>query len=266
MQKKTLKHIKQVRFWDNILFFEGKDLDRFVNEYKNKVGLPFECNLHPEFITKELVKKLKKAGMNRMSTGIQEGSEKVRFEILNRRVPNKTIMKVCKILQSEGITPNFDIIVDNPLVTEKDMKDSFNFLIKLPRPFTLTIYSLNYFPKTELTEKLLDKGIITKENIEGYSDKSISGWRFTPFDKVDKTRKFWNSLYSLISKRFIPKSLLIYISKNRFLRKHPYPVVAIGFISNTLRVLFLGFKKILRGEMDRAIFMRYINLKRITSK
>jgi hypothetical protein len=59
---------------------------------------------------------------------------------------------------------------------------------------------------------------------------------------------------------------LIYISKNRFLRKHPYPVVAIGFISNTLRVLFLGFKKILRGEMDRAIFMRYINLKRITSK
>jgi len=262
--KKQLKHIKRIRFWDNILSFKGEELNYFARQYKTKINLPFECNLHPEVINDELIRKLKKAGMDKMSTGIQDGSQKVRYEIFNRKVSNEQIIKACKILQKNKITPNFDIIINNPLVTEYDLKQAFKFLIKIPRPFNLIMYSLTHFPKTKLTEELLARGIINKNQIEGQSSKLISKWRATQFQ--NNKHQFWNSIYSLISKNFIPKPIIIILSRSKFLKKHSKSLNIFAFIANIIKIFQLGIIKLLRGEMDIAVFKRYKNLKRITTK
>ena len=68
----------------------------------------------------------------------------------------------------------YDAIIDNPFATEDDKREMLDFLLEIPRPFKLYLYSLNFFPKTKITLELLEKGIITEKDVEGVATKA---WR-----------------------------------------------------------------------------------------
>ena len=57
------------------------------------------------------------------------------------------------------VPPAFDIIVDNPIETRQDVIDTLELLYKMPRPYTLLIYSLNVIPNTELERAITERGV-----------------------------------------------------------------------------------------------------------
>lgn len=71
--------IKHIAFDDEVFILNKDWLKDFLKKYKEKICLPFGVDLHPSAITEESIKMLKEAGLEKVTMGIQSGSEKIRW-------------------------------------------------------------------------------------------------------------------------------------------------------------------------------------------
>jgi len=148
--------IATVAFYDdNFISIPLEVLRDFSTQYRQRIGLPFVVfGLHPNAITEEKLELLAAAGMNRGRMGVQSGNARM-LEFYNRKTPLGNIKRSADLLaratrKHHMIPPAYDIISDNPLETREDVVQTLEFLYTLQRPYTLTLFSLRVFPKTQL--------------------------------------------------------------------------------------------------------------------
>ncbi len=100
-------------------------LEAFLPIYKRKIGQPFFCKLRPERATVRTAKLLADAGCTAVGLGIESGSERLRTEVLGRKVPNQDILEGCRQLKRRGIR----ILAFNMLgIPTESLDDAFDTL------------------------------------------------------------------------------------------------------------------------------------------
>jgi len=217
---KEFRNLKRVAFVDDVFTFDFEWLKEFCLKYKKFINLPFSCYCHPKATNEEMIRILKDAGLTNAGIGIQSGSEKIRHEYFQRYDTNEEILKAVRILHKYGIDFHCDILMENPLETEKDRQEAFNLFLEMPKPFYVNTHSLTYFPELKLTNLLLEKGIISEDDIEDRRQESYKRW----CPHLDLTRNkenmFWADLYFLASRK-LPKWIVVRLSRSVFLKRHP---------------------------------------------
>jgi len=151
----------------------------------------------------------------------------------------------------------YDVILDNPLANFEDKEALIHFLLTLPRPFNLFLYSLTIFPGTELCDMLLKKGLIKPEDVEGNSTKSFHQFRLSLSYPREKEELFVACIVSLTSKSFLPKSFIAVLKESYFLRKHPLPLKWLAQICNLVKLLHILIKMFIQGELSIWKFKEY---------
>src|SRR3989338_2658062 len=213
--------------------------------YKEKINLHFAALFYPNMVTADTARMLKDAGLTHGRAGLQSGSERIRKDLYKRNHSNEKTVELANIFHRVGIRLTFDIIVNNPYETEADLRETLRFYLQIPKPFELNMHSLVYFPKTDLTNMALKDGIIRKEHVEGEADEALRLNHVLLKDKKMiygyKNNLFWNCLFSLISKPFIPSWLIKGLSKNRFLKAHPEYLLYFAKMANIINIAFIGF-------------------------
>lgn len=222
--KKMFKNLNFVIFEDDVFTFDFDWIKKFCEEYKKNIDLPFFCYCHPKFSSEEIIKLLKDAGVREMAMGIQTGSEIFRNKYYERYDTNKEIIEAAKILHKYKINCSYDIIMDNPLENESDKRETFSLLMNLPRPFELCTHTLTHFPNTKFTNLLLQKNIISEKDVENQKEESYKRWTPSLDLKRNKENLFWDVLYFLIKKRYVPRGFIKWLSFNIFFRRHPEPL------------------------------------------
>jgi anaerobic magnesium-protoporphyrin IX monomethyl ester cyclase len=166
-------HISSISFHDDsFLALPKRVLREFAEQYKERVGLPF-CILGviPNYVNEEKLQILLDAGLNRARMGIQNGSERI-LKFYERPTPPEKINKAAAVFRKYRrymIPPAYDIILDNPIENREDVLANLEFLHKLPRPFTLNIYSLRTIPNTRLVEQFEELKISLDEISANYT-------------------------------------------------------------------------------------------------
>lgn len=175
--KKKLGFVQMIAFMDDVFFSRKlEELQEFSKIYKDKIGLPFLCNVAPSTVSAEKLNCMIDAGMTQITMGIQSGSERVNREVYNRPIKNNAIINASRIisditrLRDPRIIPQMDIISDNPYETEDDLLDTINLISKLKKPFYFAEYSLVFYPGTSLYHKAKEDGFI-KDEIADVIDK-----------------------------------------------------------------------------------------------
>jgi len=163
---KLLPFIDCITFDDDSFFsFSLKTIEEFCEKY-NKIGLPLNISgATPTTITREKLSLCVDAGLKFVRMGIQSGSERTK-KLYNRRYTNKQVERAAKIInefKDRTEAPQYDIILDNPWENEEDLIETLMLLSKLPTPYKLSLFSLNYFPGTELYKKAKSDGLITDD-------------------------------------------------------------------------------------------------------
>lgn len=222
--KVNFKNLSYISFLDDLFTFDINWIKRFCEQYKKIVNLPFYCHIHPRFANEEMIRLLKYAGCAGMTMGIQTGSEESRHKWFERYETNDNIIKSAQILYKYRISCTYDLIMDNPFETDKNKRETFNLLLNLPRPFQLCIHSLTHFPETKLTKLLLEKGMISENDVEDQKEKSYKRWVPVLDLERDKEDLFWDNLYYLSQKRYVPKKFLVWLSNLSFFKSHPKPL------------------------------------------
>jgi len=173
LAKKRFKKMRFIETNDEVFCLNKEWIKEFSKQYKHEIGLPLLCSTHPNFVDEEAICFLRNAGLRTISVGIQSGSERTRTQFYGRNTPDMELEKMAKIFKKYKIFPSYDLIFDNPLETPEDVKTTLHFMLSLPRPYRISMYSLQYYPKTKLTKWLLSEKLIFPSDIDGVSYKGF---------------------------------------------------------------------------------------------
>lgn len=148
------KDILYVNFTDDCFMMHDWEwiLD-FCKRYKKEVGIPFVARSTPKHTDKEKMALLKDAGLGWIFMGLQTGSDRINQEVYGRYTTAEEFLKAAEVISRLRISPWYDVIVDNPYETEDDYLQTIDVLLRTARPFEISLFSLDFFPGTELLRR-----------------------------------------------------------------------------------------------------------------
>jgi len=190
--KEKMPFINHITFDDDAFFlYTREELKELCMKYKENVNLSFSVSgASPITINRDKLSLLVNAGLSKIRMGIQTASEqtmklyKRRYTALQVKNAVKIINKFSKKLE----VPQYDIIIDNPWESDKDLIKTLMFLSELEIPYELSIFSLTFYPGTELYRLAKKDGIIKNDRRDIY-DKH--------YHKCGK--KYLNKLFFLLN-------------------------------------------------------------------
>ena len=263
---KTIPRLRKIKFDDDTFIFPNEWIDKFCSLYKKRINIPFDILLNPLVIDESVLLKLKDAGLRGVQIGIQTSAEGHLKEVYQRSASNEKIVKFSQINRKLKLDVVYDIILDDPTATVEEKKELFVFLMSLSRPFKLFLYSLTFFPKTDISNRFLEMGIIDKNDIEGAATKTFNQYRLSMAYPRSKEDIFFISLIVLITKNFIPKAFIYRIYRNKFLRKHPYFLKIFSQLCNFIKIVSIAFKMFVRGELTFLKIKEYLNVRKLLTQ
>ena len=144
--------IKYVRFMDSIFGFNKKWIFKFLDEYDKKIRLKFFCYLDERYIDEDRIKRFKDSGLHFTTVGIQSADEKIRKEIMGRKISDEGIIRYAECLKRNGIRIKYDIIGWNPFETNETLRNGIPFLKRLPKGEQTVVFQIKIFPGSEIHE------------------------------------------------------------------------------------------------------------------
>lgn len=219
LEKKRNPELKMISIYDDSFTGVNDWVKDFCEEYKKYIQLPFWCFSHPLYIEDSVVGLLAKAGCNNIGVGCQSFSEHTLFEIYNRKTPLNKSKEAFQILKEHDINVQIDLISFNPLEREADKRETFLFLLELPkntkfnsppwRKWSLSISRLTLFPNTEIFHMI--------------KDRVVKNGEYSPVIKDEKYESFWEMLYLLTFHDYLPQDKLLKLSYSYDDFNHKYP-------------------------------------------
>jgi hypothetical protein len=254
---------KRIRFDDEVFNFQMDWLKDFCERFPRDVGLPFEVFIEPKLVNERRMEMLADAGLTGVYMGIQS-SERVTGHLYDRRVKNQSISDIAQLYNRLGIKPHFQLIFDDPVSTEEDKRKLFEMIATFPHPYDLYLFSMTVFPGSELNKKLIENGLISRYDVDGIDNTRVFYQHRVNLSyprPVEDT--FWIALTQMLSKPFVPRSLLKSLSKSATLRKHPWPVIQMANAANFVKMGQLAGGMAMRGEMTQTLLRRWMSMDRI---
>jgi len=263
--RRHFKRFRRIKFDDDTFIHPKSWLTEFCERWPKEIGTPFDILLNPEAFKTDDIERLAKAGLKHVQMGIEAASEE-ESEIYNRKDNRQKIIQFGLLASRLGLEVNYDIIIDNPLATEKDKRATFELLMELPQPYRIFLYSLNVFPKSGVFDSLTQGGHMTENEIEGRAQKSFRQFRASFDWPRPPEDRYYMALMALASKPFIPKWKLRWLASIPALKKHPGILVASARVADALRLAWIGIGKLISGELSFAKFREYASIRRLPTQ
>lgn len=169
LKVKTDVGLKTVSFTDDVLAVDFNWLDQFLTLYKQKIKVPFMCNLTANLVTEKIVRRLKKGGCYGLSMGIESGNETIRTQVLKKYITNQQIIKAGKVVKKHGLVLKTYNILCLPGEELKEAFETLEINAKI-KPDQTSCSFLQPFPKYEITQYAKRKGYLDKTyDVDDYS-------------------------------------------------------------------------------------------------
>ena len=259
-------HPKRITFVDDVFVQDINWLKEFSRLYKKRVNLPYAMLTHPSFLSKEITKLLKKSGCYFLLFGIQSASEKTRRETLNRFESNAQISQAAQNCHDANLKFSIDHIFNIPGEGLPEYKEAVKFYNSL-NPTIINAYWLQYFPKTEIVNIAVKKGVLKKSMVRkiehGLTNTSLIvgiGGK----DSINPALIYSNIQFYFMLMPLLPKKLnQIIIEKQWYLLQFNPPLILNMFLKfililiNNRAIVYFG---IIKGIL---FFTKYSLLKKI---
>lgn len=92
-----------LRFMDDTFILFPAWVEEFARRYREEIGLPFSCLVRANLVTEKIVSSLRDAGCYRMLLGLEAGDERVRNEILHRKMAREVMVRAARTIRQAGV-------------------------------------------------------------------------------------------------------------------------------------------------------------------
>lgn len=195
--KKKFKTLGVFDIRDETLFARPlSDFQEFSRGYKKEVGIRFKCLADPPTMDEQKLALLVDAGLTDIIIGIQ-GSERVNFEVYKRYITDTQVFKAAQILNryKDKVAIMYDVITTNPYETPDDITNLINLLIKLPKPYYLSVNNLVFFFGTPLYDKAIQDRVIRVKKDSAFDLNYWDRWKHI---RLKKKNAYLNLVLNLM--------------------------------------------------------------------
>ena len=147
------------RFNDEDFGYDQRWLREFCALFKEKLGLRYFAWVSPNTIDAKTARLLAESGCDAVEMGIQSGSERMRTEVLHRRVSNRQMESAMRALREHGIRTDVDLILGLPTEAKADLDETVE-LLRRGRPWGTYAFWLQYYPSTEIYALAKERGLL----------------------------------------------------------------------------------------------------------
>jgi radical SAM superfamily enzyme YgiQ (UPF0313 family) len=191
-------YVLYINFQDDCFFTHSMEwIEEFSREYRNHVGLPFVARVIPSMMDRSKFLKLKETGLCWIVMGIQSGSDRVNYEVYDRRIKFDAVRRASEIISETRVAPFYEMIVDNPYESDDERIETIDKMSELKKPYTISLAHLTYFPGTPLADRAIS------DNIANSND-----YLYQYILKIENT--YYNKLLGITP--YIPRSLVKYLN------------------------------------------------------
>jgi anaerobic magnesium-protoporphyrin IX monomethyl ester cyclase len=146
-----------VVFVDDTFVLSPDWLAEFAEKYPSRIGLPFFCNTRANLVTEEQVRLLKEAGCHSVSMGIEAASDRIRNDLLKRRMSKEQILEASRLLRQGGLSFTTTNMIGLPTSTLADDLETLELNVQ-SRPSYAHVFIFQPYPRTELGEFTREQG------------------------------------------------------------------------------------------------------------
>jgi radical SAM superfamily enzyme YgiQ (UPF0313 family) len=157
-------------------------------------------------LDKEVVKTLKRAGCTDIYLGVESGNERIRNEVIKKKVTDSQIAEAVRLCRKYKVMTNLFLMVGFPTETRKEMLDTVNIGNKVKADI-VGIHITMPLPGSEIFRYAVNNRMISADIIDRYARGEMGkGFRgiwplfipegFTLRDLVDIKRKTYMKFYS----------------------------------------------------------------------
>lgn len=137
----------------------------------NRSGLrpSWEGHTRASLVDEELLRIMSRAGCYELSFGVESGNERIRNEIIQKKVTDKQIKDAVKFCYKNNILPDFYLMLGFPEEGKKEIEDTVNFGLKIsPPPNTIGIHLTIPLPGAPIFEQAIKEKIIPPDVVDRY--------------------------------------------------------------------------------------------------
>ncbi|MEW6455509.1 MAG: radical SAM protein [Acidobacteriota bacterium] len=234
---------KAIWFYDDTFNFNPKRVEKICDLIMERdLDIQWTCELRIDVMTKELLSKMKKAGLYYVSFGVEAGSERIRKEIIKKNIKLEHLYNIVRWCKELEILSNCFFIFSHPTETWQEAKETINIIERLKNDSEISISILHIYPGTNLEKKAKEMGKFPEDfTWTKKKDKRIitlpAAQGYVPLfqDKLS-----WADISELVFRWSFSKKGISY------LRKIPVTLTSINSLSALKRylIMFLVFLKV----------------------
>jgi radical SAM superfamily enzyme YgiQ (UPF0313 family) len=127
---------------------------------ERKLDIFFKCDVRIDLIDKPLLMKMKEAGLFHLSFGIEAGSERVRNEIVNKKIDVNDFHHLVEWCNELDIIPNAFFIFSHPTETWEEAQESIKIIEQYKDKIEASIAILHIYPGTPLEKTAIEMGVL----------------------------------------------------------------------------------------------------------
>lgn len=167
----TMKHLQLLVNDLNTTWIEFMDLTFTVSKKRTEElcdtiienGLKFSwgCETRADKIDEHLLLKMKAAGCEKITIGVETGSEEIRYRT-GKRISNARFEEVFKLCRKHGIKTMANFIFGHPGETEDDMRQTIQFAHRI-KPFNILFTRMVPLPDVDIYTTGVQNGTVPKD-------------------------------------------------------------------------------------------------------
>ena len=151
--------LKSLLFSDEIFTISRDWVRDYCEAYRAAFTTPFQIYVRVETVDRETLARLRDAGLHSIIVGVESGNERIRREVLNRKMSNEQIERVFQWADELGLeTWDFNMI-GLPGETEANIRETMAINRKI-RPHHVTVTIFYPFPGTPIHDVCKKEGVL----------------------------------------------------------------------------------------------------------
>jgi len=156
-------NVKVIFFFDDTFNANPKRVEEICNLIiEHKLNIFWKCDVRFDLINKPLLEKMKRAGLFHLSFGLEAGSERVRNEIVNKKVNINDFHNLVRWSRDLDIIPNAFFIFSHPTETWEEAQETIKIIEQYKDKIEGSIAILHIYPGTPLEKTAKELGILPK--------------------------------------------------------------------------------------------------------
>lgn len=169
--------VRLIFFFDDTFNANPKRVEQICDLIiERKLNIFWKCDVRIDLINKPLLTKMKEAGLFHLSFGLEAGSERIRNEIINKKLDIDDFHHLVRWCRELDIIPNAFFIFSHPTETWEEAQETIKIIEQYEDKIEGSIAILHIYPGTPLEETAKKLGVLPENFswVKKYRSKIIT--------------------------------------------------------------------------------------------